>query len=116
MAIHKLEAIPGKFKGKKKAILTEADLPPLFLPGNVNAGNGGLRCLRCGIQVKGNPILMFRDWRIHEFHDFGGIPGCDEGAPSPYPDGPYEVGPECAGAWRKRAKFKLNRLAAQEKR
>ena len=87
----------------------DVKLPALWLDGNKNANKGGLRCLRCGKPVRGNAVQMFRDWRVDEFHDFGGIPDRDHGAPNPYPDGPYEVGPDCAKAWRQRACFALSR-------
>ncbi len=80
---------------------TEATLPPLFIKGNEKANDGGIRCLRCGKQIKGNPVQVFQDFRIGgEFHDFGGIPDEER-------DGPYTVGPECADALRLRARFYL---------
>jgi hypothetical protein len=83
------------------------DLPPMFLPGNKNAWrDDSTRCLRCGKKIKGAPVRMYRDWRVHEFHDFGGIP--KEGAPNPFPDGPYDIGPECAEALRIRARAALS--------
>lgn len=86
----------------------EASLPAMFLEGNRNANKGGLRCLRCGKPVKGGAVLMYRDWRVGEFHDFGKIPDIAHGAPRPYPDGPYEFGKDCAKALRKRANFYLS--------
>ncbi|MCI2811301.1 hypothetical protein [Eoetvoesiella caeni] len=86
----------------------ESTLPPLFVPGNEKAGDDDSRCLRCGRKIKGKPVLMFRDWRTQEFHDFGGIPA--DGAHEPFPDGPYVIGPECADSLRQRARFFQNKL------
>lgn len=91
-----------------QTLMVDHGLPPLFLPGNVNNGKSGVRCLRCGQLIKSDPIQMFRDWRTNEFHDLGGIP--EEGAAKPYPDGPYDVGPECADVLRKRARYFLTRV------
>lgn len=89
--------------------MTKDTLPPLFLKSGQSASlDEGPRCLRCGQKIKGTPIQMYRDWRTDEFHDFGEIP--EKGAPRPFPDGPYDVGPECAGALRKRARAAMQAL------
>lgn len=88
--------------------LENVKLPELFLDySNKHHKPGILYCLRCGKKIKGKPTLLFRDWRIQEFSESAGP---EEGAPNPYPDGPYEFGSDCAAQLKIRADHAMKRF------
>lgn len=92
--------------------IEQDDLPALFLDYSTSKHKvGELYCLRCGKKIKGKPTLLYRDWRINEFSE---SPGPADGAPNPYPDGPYEFGSDCATKLKIRAVHYLEKYMLEK--
>lgn len=75
--------------------------PPKYLPGRTPGKIG--TCERCGAPLGPAPVLLELDQRINEYHDLGGVPGCES-------QGLFEFGPDCAAICRARAIPKLEAL------